>query len=232
MLSVPIYLSITFILTTLLTLYLFHQMIARSNKPSPASVIAGILAVVLILQGVLAYIGFYSSQLNMMPPRLMIFGALPNLIVILILFWTKWGRDFIDGFRFYDLTMLSIVRIPVELCLYGLALHKAVPELMSFAGRNFDIFAGITAPLVVYFMIKKPKAKRMILWIWNVIGVILLLNIIVHAILSAPFLIQQMAFDQPNVAVLHFPFIWLPVFVAPLVLLTHFISIRKLLYSA
>ena len=38
----------------------------------------------------------------------------------------------------------------------------------------------------------------------------LLVNIVGNAILSAPFQFPQFAFDQPNHAVLYFPFIWLP----------------------
>jgi hypothetical protein len=39
---------------------------------------------------------------------------------------------------------------------------------------------------------------------------------------------QQFAFDQPNIAVLYFPFIWLPSCVVPLVLLSHLAAIRQL----
>ncbi|HVF96549.1 MAG TPA: hypothetical protein VM871_04480, partial [Flavisolibacter sp.] len=37
------------------------------------------------------------------------------------------------------------------------------------------------------------------------------------------------AFDQPNIAVLYFPFIWLPSFIVPVVLLSHLVCIRQLL---
>jgi hypothetical protein len=56
----------------------------------------------------------------------------------------------------------------------------------------------------------------------------LLINIVSNAILSAPFPFQQFAFDQPNIAVLYFPFIWLPCCVVPLVLLSHLAAIRQL----
>jgi glycerol-3-phosphate acyltransferase PlsY len=57
----------------------------------------------------------------------------------------------------------------------------------------------------------------------------LLLNIVVNAVLSLPYPFQQFAFDQPNVAVLYFPFTWLPCFIVVIVLYSHLAAIRKLL---
>ncbi|TAH22438.1 MAG: hypothetical protein EAZ08_00730 [Cytophagales bacterium] len=45
-----------------------------------------------------------------------------------------------------NLIYLNIVRIPVEIILFWLFVNKAIPELMTFEGRNLDIIAGITAP--------------------------------------------------------------------------------------
>jgi hypothetical protein len=41
--------------------------------------------------------------------------------------------------------------------------------------------------------------------------------------------LQQFGFDQPTVAVLYFPFIWLPGIVVPLVYFSHLVAIRRLL---
>jgi hypothetical protein len=64
---------------------------------------------------------------------------------------------------------------------------------------------------------------------WNFICLGLLFNIVINAILSVPTPFQKFGFDQPNVAVLYFPFTWLPACVVPLVLLSHLASIRILL---
>ncbi|MDZ7899625.1 MAG: hypothetical protein U5N85_16590 [Arcicella sp.] len=63
---------------------------------------------------------------------------------------------------------------------------------------------------------------------WNVICLILLLNIVINAAPSAPLPIQQFAFDQPNIAILYFPFNLLPSVVVPLVLFSHLVAIRRL----
>jgi len=150
-------------------------------------------------------------------------------MLIAALFMTRSGRQYLDGIDIKTLTLLHIIRIPVELVLYWLFLNKAVPQLMTFEGRNFDILSGITAPLVFYFGFIKKRLGRNVILLWNFLCLGLLLNIVVNAILSAPFPFQQFAFDQPNIAVLYFPFNLLPALVVPLVLLAHLVTIRQLM---
>ena len=56
-------------------------------------------------------------------------------------------------------------------------------------------------------------------------------QIVTTAILSAPFNFQKIGFDQPNIALFYFPFIWLPCFIVPTALLAHIVNIRKLIYN-
>jgi len=100
---------------------------------------------------------------------------------------------------------------------------------MTFEGRNFDILSGITAPVIYYFGFKGKGLNTKLLLTWNFICLTLLINIVINAILSVPFSFQKFGFDQPNIALLYFPFIWLPCCIVPLVLLAHLASIRKLL---
>jgi hypothetical protein len=58
--------------------------------------------------------------------------------------------------------------------------------------------------------------------------VIALLNIVINAVLSIPSPFQQFAFEQPNVAVLYFPFVWLPCCIVPIVLFAHLAAIKQL----
>ena len=101
-------------------------------------------------------------------------------------------------------------------------------ESDNFAGGNFDILSGLSAPVLFYMGFAKKRVHVRLLLIWNFICLGLLINIVVHAILSAPFPFQQLAFDQPNIAILYFPYVWLPGFIVPLVLLSHLAAIRQL----
>ena len=133
-----------------------------------------------------------------------------------------------DSLPLTNLTYLNTVRIAVELVLFWLFVHKAVPELITFEGRNFDILSGITAPFIAYFGLTKRKLSRPVILIWNLICLALLINIVGYALLSTPSPFQQFAFDQPNLAISTFPFSWLPTFLVPVVLFGHLVSIRQL----
>jgi hypothetical protein len=100
---------------------------------------------------------------------------------------------------------------------------------MTFAGGNYDIISGLTAPVVYYFGFIKKSMSRGLMIGWNIICLGLLMNIVVRAILSTPSPFQQLALSQPNIAILHFPYIWLPSFIVPLVLFSHLINIRYLI---
>ena len=96
-------------------------------------------------------------------------------------------------------------------------------------GRNFDIISGITAPLIYYYGFVKKRLNKNILIAWNLLCLALLLNIVINAVLSAPFPFQQFAFNQPNIAVFYFPYVWLPGCIVPLVLLSHLVAIKQLM---
>ena len=227
--QLPLYISITFSLTTLATLILFYYAIRKSEAvASRANSILFIMILWLVIQTVLTLNDFYNTDTQLLPPKFVLL-IIPPLLLILFLFLTKRGLRFIDVLPLVPLTWLHIVRIPVEIVLYWLSIHQAVPELMTFTGRNFDILAGLTAPLIAYLGLQKQQMSRRTILIWNFIALALLINIVVNAALSAPFRFQQFAFDQPNIAVLNFPFTWLPGFIVPVVLFAHLVSIRQLL---
>ncbi len=222
--SLPIYISIVFIISTTLTGYFFLK--ACNFNKFFIYVSIGWLS----LTGILAYSLFYTNT-TAIPPRFILVIA-PVLILIIILFNTKKGKLFIDKLDQKWLTILHVVRIPVEFVLLWLFVHSQVPELMTFEGYNYDILAGITAPIVFYFGYINKKLSKTILIAWNILFILFLLNIIVLALLSAPLPFQQLAFEQPNVGVLYFPFIWLPAYVVPVVMFSHFASLRQLIYSS
>ncbi len=212
--------SIVFILTTALTIIWFR----KASENSSAGFF--IILVWTLLQGLLGLSGFYLNPHRFPPPiSLLLF---PPLLIIIILFVTNGGRHFLDQLNPAILTRLHVVRIPVEIVLYMLYLDHQVPEIMTFAGGNYDIISGLSAPFIYYYgFVKKSLGRRALLG-WNFISLGLLLNIVVRAVLSTPSPFQKLAFNQPNIAMLHFPYNWLPSLIVPLVLFSHLVSIRSL----
>ena len=221
--NLPVYISITFVITTFLSAFIFYK---ATNNSNLALII---LSAWLILQMFLSLKGFYTIT-NTVPPRFMLL-LLPPVIFLLILFFTKNGKVFLDNINIKTLTIFHIVRIPVELVLFWLFINKKIPLIMTFEGKNFDILSGITAPFIYYFGFIKKNIGTKIILAWNIICFALVINIVVIALLSAPFSFQKFGFDQPNIALLYFPFIWLPCCIVPLALFAHAATIRKLLIS-
>jgi len=220
--NLPDSLIIIFLLTVILTFLLFIN--AVKNKATAAVV----LVIWLAVTGILSFRQVFQNT-STIPPRLMIVLA-PAILFIVLLLVTKSGRRFTDSIDLKKLTLVHIIRVPVEITLFMLCGQKLIPELMTFAGRNFDILSGITAPIMYFICFRNSQLKnRRLLLVWNFICLGLLLNIVINALLAAPFPFQQFAFDQPNIAILYFPFTWLPCFIVMIVLYSHLAALRQLI---
>jgi hypothetical protein len=116
-------------------------------------------------------------------------------------------------------------RIPVEIVLWQLAVAGAIPELLSFHGRNVDILVGFTAPVVAYAcFVRRAWPARVAVW-WNWVGIVILLNVVVHARLSAP---PRGGSTRPIRRHVHRRLLHLAAFPVPLAWLLHALSIRQL----
>lgn len=210
--NLPFYISGAFIATALLTLFFLYRA-SRYNKAVLIIAMAWLL-----LQGGLTLTGFYQVR-DGVPPRFSLL-LIPPVLLIVSLFAAKRGRAFLDHFDAAQLTLLHIVRLPVELILWALYLYHLVPGRMTFEGGNLDILSGLSAPLIYYFGYRKPVISRPWLMAWNIVCLLLLVNIVSRAVLS---------FGQPNLALFYFPFSWLPCFVVPAVLLAQLLNLRRLI---
>ncbi len=213
----PLYIELTFGLTALLTVGFFYYATRRSN------VVIGIILAITVIQLLIAGTDFYA--ISTVPPR---FSALilPSLILVLMVFVLPKGRAFVDSSSLRLLTYMHMIRIPVEIVLYWLYGAGHLPEILTFSGLNFDILAGLSAPVVAYLYFDRKTMGKGGFLIWNVISLGLLLNIVIHAFLSIPTPFQLFGLDQANIAMLYPPFILLPAVVVPLVLFAHIAAIR------
>ena len=211
------FLELSFIVITALTILCFYWAVGRSRR------ILGALALWTAAVGWLAYGGFFENT-NTVPPRIM-FLLLP-LTGLAILLYRKID---VSRVSLLLLTGIHVVRIPVEFTLHELYLRGKIPAIMTYAGWNFDIVVGFLAMLVLaYLLWKRSSANGVLLRVWNYFGLVMLSIIVVTAILSAPGPQQQLAFDQPNVAILSYPFTLLPGVVVPLVALSHLLALKVL----
>lgn len=210
--ALPNWINYLFLFTCVLTVVLFY-----SANGKRLNLLIGI-AVYLFIQSLLAYFGFYQN-INSSPPRV-VFVMFPLFAMLIYGLLPRQLSTAISNRNIVVSTYLHSIRILVELVLYHLYLHKMIPELMTFAGRNFDILAGLTAPIIAH-LYQKKKVGNPVLLIWNLIALGLVLFILINAVLSAQTPLQQFAFNQPNLAILYFPYVLLPSIIVPIVIYSH-----------
>jgi hypothetical protein len=207
-----------FLVTTLLTLLLFYIGSGRDKRVLLVSTIW------LALIGGLSITGFFENTTSLPPRYLLVFLGSTGLIIYL---YKVLKTDRLNTKR---LLLVQGLRLPVEIGLYQLFLQGQIPQIMTFEGWNYDIIIGISALIIfVVLYFKEHLLSKTFMLIWNITGVLFLAVIVLTAVLSAPLPIQLLAFDQPNVAVLKFPYVFLPAYIVPLVLLTHLLTIKKIL---
>lgn len=217
--NLPVYVYLTFGTTVLAAVWLFY-VAANYSRFFLVSISTWIL-----LQSVLGSTGFYNDPASARFPLLL----LPPLIFFVSRFFTNQGKLFIDSLDIKTLTIFHVIRIPVELVLFWLFVHKSIPEAMTFEGRNFDILSGLSAPLIYYVGFVKKSLSKSVLIAWNIACLALLLNVVVAAILSLPVRFQQFGFEQPSIALGYFPFVLLPACLVPLAIFSNLAAIRQLL---
>ena len=208
--------AILFLITTLLAIFLFYK-----GTGSHKGILVGCLLWA-VWVGIIAATGFFQHTAAALP-RMMLLVNLPAIAGIIILYRSLAKKTVHRNM----LLAVHVLRIPVEITLYLLFLEKKVPVIMTFEGWNYDIVIGITAAvLLLYPSLSGKQVHPLLFRIWNILGLIFLANIVGIAILSAPSPIQHLAFDQPNIAILGFPYTLLPGVVVPLVILSHLLCLR------
>jgi hypothetical protein len=222
--GVPSYVLIVFVLTTIAAIGILFQAVKLRAANSPgAKLLFFAVSFWFILQGILGIGGFFRNA-GSFPPRVFSVGVLPAILFIAVLF-IFFRRDLIERLSLKTLTLLHLIRVPVEIVLLWLFQAGVVPQLMTFEGRNFDILSGITAPIIYFFAFRERGVNRTLLIVWNLVALLLLFNIVSIAALSLPSPMQKLALDQPNIAVTFFPYNWLPSVVVPIVLFAHLASL-------
>lgn len=171
-----------------------------------------------LLTGLLALFGVFEKHPGSFP--LLIAGTFVITFILLKQINTQ-------TLNLKALLSIHILRLPVELALYQLFLQKKIPYLMTFKGWNFDILIGISALVIFSYCLFHPIINRRFFIAWNIIGLVFLFIIVSLAILSSPLPIQKFAFEQPNIAVLEFPYCFLPSCIVPIVLISHVLLIGQ-----
>jgi hypothetical protein len=150
-----------------------------------------------------------------------------SLLLTCSLAFSAVGDRMVTVLGIVPLIAFQVFRLPVELFLHGMYQAGIAPVQMTYAGLNYDILSGLSAPIVAYLAWRGILGRRGIL-IWNLAGLALLATIVTVAILSAPFPFRQFHNEPANTFVTHFPYVWLPAVLVQAALLGHLLVFRWL----
>jgi hypothetical protein len=137
-----------------------------------------------------------------------------------------YGRRLVTGLPLWILVGIQGFRLPLEVAMHTMYERGIMPQQMSYSGRNFDIVTGITA-LIVAALLRPGLIGRRVVLAWNVIGLALLLNVVIVAILGTP-RFRYFGDDALNVWITYPPFVWLPAVMVVAALAGHLIVFRAL----
>ena len=121
---------------------------------------------------------------------------------------SRVGDSLARGTSLASLVIFQSFRLPLELAMHRAHDEGLMPVQMSYSGMNFDILTGATA-LVLGLTMMVTRVPRWVVMAWNVMGTILLANIVGVAILSTP-VFALFGADQLNVWVTWMPYTLLP----------------------
>jgi hypothetical protein len=91
---------------------------------------------------------------------------------------------------------------------------------------NYDIVSGITAGVLAVWL-GRGRAPRWVVASWNILGFVLLVNIVTVAVVSTP-LFGWFGKERLNTFVTYPPFVWLPAVLVVAALMGHILVLRWL----
>ena len=185
-----------------------------------------VLAAWVLVVGVLSLKGVF-ADFSTLPPRPVLLIFLPLPFIVWMAFSGRFARLALSTPEHWLIYFQSF-RILVEFVLWQAFIKGLLPEQMSFEGRNWDILSGILA-LVVGWMVQHRKSHyRTAAVLYNITGLVLLLNVLIIALLSMPTPLRRFM-NEPSVEkVAHFPMIYLPSVLVILAYSFHLFSLRQL----
>jgi hypothetical protein len=223
--TTALFIALVLVMAALVGLAILRSETGRQGFGRRWPYVGGFVVVYLAVPALLATTG----QLDRYDPM-----PAPALVMVLLLtLVTVRFASSADGARVGSsvglptLVGFQLFRVPVEWLLYRLAVEQEIPEVMTYSGLNFDIVSGITGGLLGLLLLRRG-VPSWVLGLWNLLGLVLLANIVLVAILSTPVPFRVFTDGPPNLLPSTFPFVWLPSFLVQLALVGHLLLFRSL----
>ncbi|WP_370087687.1 hypothetical protein [Ekhidna sp.] len=230
--DIPGYVAGTFIAIVIAVLGFLYYAVSSATpgkKNITSSLVITLLVGWIFFVSVQTFNGYFTNLSGV--PRLPMFVGCTIILIILLFVWPR-TRAILMEMPITTLHYIHIVRVPVEMVLWWLAVSRAIPMDLTFEGSNLDIISGISAPFAAVFMVGARSQSRVGAIIWNVLALLLLIHIVKMAVGYMPYFYTPTSGGEiANLGVFYFPYVLLPTFIVPSVLFCHLVSLMQLIFK-
>src|ERR1700722_19328361 len=170
--------------------------------------------------------GFYQGARSRIPTIPV--GLLIPIAAGVVLFWC-WPllRRIVEAVPQSWIASVQVYRVEglIFLSLYA---GGWLPGAFAWPAGVGDVIVGLLAPVVGVAYMRAVRGSTGLLWAWNLLGIADLVVAVTTGLLTSPSPLQLLALDRPNELIGSFPLAMIPVFLVPLALLLHLLSLQKL----
>ena len=213
-------------------LFVIYVIVVAAAAAAVARVALTPRAAALTIASLVAWLAYATSlgatgavgRYDHLPPGLLVLVA-PVVLTLLALTLTAPGARLASAIPLEVLLGFQFFRVGVELSLHHLWSQRLAPRLMTLGGGNVEIIIALTAPIAAW-LVSRGLTSRRLAWIWNVAGILSLGNVVVRAVLTAPGPLHLIHAEVPDIAIITYPFTFVPGFMAPLALALHVLAFR------
>ena len=232
--NVPAWVSVTFSFVFPITIYFIAKTIrqgainAQMSENQANKLFRGVLlffTLYLIYVSGLTFTGLLS--VNQLPPRVLIYTALPLMIFFFGFIFNKpiyW--KILDGIPLHSLVRLHTFRF-VGIYFLITSFYGALPAHFALLAGLGDMATALGAIFVAKAIEENKSWSRKVTLVWNIFGFWDIASVIVSAILTTRYSIQHP--DSQSIAeIAKFPFVWIPAFAPAVIIFMHIAIFKKL----
>ncbi len=198
------------------------------RRPAVLWLGGGVVAAWAVAALLLAKSGFFeTTPATTMPPRIAAAIAIPTVLGCALLAFGA-VRAAIARIPLHWLVGVQLYRIVGGLFLIAY-LQDDIPGEFALPAGIGDVAVGLLAPFVALTLARNGVQRAWPAVIgWCTLGIVDLVVAVACGFLTAPSTIQQLALDNPNVAITSYPLVLIPIFAVPVSIILHVYVIARL----
>jgi hypothetical protein len=231
--DIPAWISLLFLPAFPITIYVIAQIIKRGGIDAGIPHkqvnniqlgIWGFFIIYFAYTFVLSITGLLSE--NTLPPRVLLFTAIPLLIFLLGFIYNQplyW--KILDKIPLASLIKIHIFRFVGAFFLISVY-YKVLPAQFALLAGFGDIATAIGAVFVAKWVIEKKSWSKKATLIWNIFGIWDIVSVIISAILTTKNSLENNT--QSIIEITKIPFVWIPAFAPAIIIFLHISIFKKL----